>query len=304
MRSTRANAVLFLLPLLMSGLACKREPDHTNMNAVTQALLLGDPNTRAAALQAAPSCSGDAGSRAPAPCLGPIATWVGSKTGFHSDPPDEASAEAAAVVIARDGHGEWIPASDGWLSGVTNAPGHGADMLRLAMALRIAEGAGPLGRALSTDDDARALMRAVATSVPGACDTYARLGAGEDVSAGRPEGRADHSPCVQKDLERPTGPAERGRYGSGLWRGAEGALAHWKEAVAALRQGVSHTEGHVRGTLEPRVAEAEAALAKLTTKKVATAPDYVSTMGNAHGDAGVPFSGAAGVPQGLGGVPR
>ena len=139
-------------------------------------------------------------------------------------------------------------------------------------------------------------MRAVASSVPGACDTYARLGAGGDVTAGPPERTADHSPCVQKDLERRTGPREHGRYGSGLWRGAEGALALWKEAGAALHGGDGEARtGQVQTALEAWLrAEIDAqALGEVSlTKTLPPMPDNSMFMSDVHADAGCPLRGA------------
>ncbi len=277
-------SLLALSALLLAG--CGRR-GHANTVAVTDALAFGDDDARASAMSGAPSCVYDAG--APAPCLAAVVSWFGSPNGLQTDPPDQAAAAAVAVVLWRDGHGEAIPAPDVWLEGARAGKGDGADALRLAMANRIVEGLAPLARALSSDDDARALMRAVARSVPGACDTYARLGAGADAAAGPPEGTADHSPCVQKDLERRGGPSVHGRYGFGLWRGAEGALALWKDAVGALRDGVARTDPRIRGTFERRVVEAVALLRTIDPKKLPPPSDYARFLGDVHQDAGLPF---------------
>jgi len=217
--------------------------------------------------------------------------WFGSKNGFKSDPPDQASAATAALVLTREQHGEWLQTPNAWIIALRTGKGEGADALRLAIATRLVEGATPLARALTSDEDARSLMHAVASSIPGACETYARLGAGDDVNAGPPEKTADHAPCVQKDLDREMGPREHGKYGvgAGLWRGAEGALALWKEAAAALHEGLPQVDSRVRGPVEKRAAEALAAVQKVETKKLGPRGDYAAVMGDVHGDAGVAF---------------
>jgi hypothetical protein len=279
-----------LLVLALAMAACKG--GRGDIATLRGALATGDASAVAGATRGAPRCDAEAGARAPDACLAEIAAWLGSKTGFHVDPPDQASAATAALVVTRDGRGEWVPAPDAWLASARTGSGAGVDSLRLAMATRIMVSVGPLVRSLSSDDDARALMRAVASSVPGACDTYATLGAGADVNAGPPERTADHSPCVQKDLERSTGPRERGRYGSGLWRGAEGALSLWKDAAKALREGSGRADASVQGALGVKLEAIDAALATIETKKLPPAPDYSMFMSDVHADAGVPLRGA------------
>jgi hypothetical protein len=285
----RVAVLLLLAPIAMAPAATGCQRDRVNIVALRDALAQG--SGLASATGGAPSCAmtAEAGARAPEACLGEIATWLGSKTGFRYDAPDQASAATAALVVARDGKGEWVPAPDAWLFTVKSGSGVGADALRFAMAEAIAERAGSLPHLVQTDDDARALMRAVAASVPGACDTYARLGAGMDVNAGPPERTADHSPCVQKDLERATGPAEHGKYGTGLWRGAMGALALWREAGEALKEGVAHADEGVRGVLEAKVGRAEAVLGEVVPEPKAMAASSVNDflLNGRHMDAGV-----------------
>ncbi len=261
------------------------------MASLRDALVHGDSASIAVAAREAPKCSPPPadGGRASDACLAQIATWFGSKTGFRSDAPDQASDATAALVVARDSHGEWVPSPDAWLSAVRMGKGTGVDALRLAMAEAIEERAGALPHPLVSDGDARALMHAVASSLPGACETYARLGAGGDVGAGPPDRTADHSPCVQKDLERATGPKEHGQYGSGLWRGAEGARAVWKDAVNALRDGASRAEPGARKVLEERVTRLESLLEKveMTPESLMRSTDYSTFL--VHSDAGVPM---------------
>jgi hypothetical protein len=193
--------------------------------------------------------------------------------------------------VARDGRGEEMTAPDGWIFVMQNGEGAGADALRLAVSARMASDAPALGHAMDADADARALMKAVAASVPGACDTYALLGAGADGASLAPQQRAEHSPCVQKDLERASGPAEHEGYGYGMWRGAEGALALWKDAAAALHGGVAKSDAKVQAALGTRLAAIDAALGKIALKKLPPpaniAPFADMTHVNPPVDAGV-----------------
>jgi hypothetical protein len=289
-KNVRAAVAQLLGPVVLVSAFAGCARDRGNIADLRDALAHGESVTRMG-----PICPPAVVTALPAPgheydaCLAQIATWMGSKTGFHFDPPDQASAATAALFVARDQRGEWVPAADAWLFTVRTGVGPGADALRLAMAETIAESAGALPLPLKSDDDARALMRAVASSMPGACDTYARLGTGTDVNAGPPERTADHSACVQKDLERTTGPTEHGKYGTGLWRGAIGALALWKEAGAALHQGAPRADRSVKSAVEARVAAAEAVLSKVVAAPTDVPPEipaYLTRLSAMHADAG------------------
>jgi hypothetical protein len=294
-------------PLAIAGLACcvaslavvtgcRRTSAIPRLrDAIAKGSSPGAPAEIAEASEGAPACSAEVGAPAPYACLVGIATWLGSTLGFRYDPPDQAGAATAALVLVRDGRGEWLPESPTWLEVVATGKGDGADALRLAMGARIAAAAPSFGRALEGDDDARAIMRAVASSVPGACAVYAMLGAGGDMNAGRPEARVDHAVCVQRDLDRPTGPREHGRYGSGLWRGAEGALALWKAAAAALRGGLANTGAALEPVLGAEVDTIDAALAKTAPKHLASPPDYAMYANAGHGVAGGDASDAGSV---------
>jgi hypothetical protein len=260
------------------------------IDVLRDALAQGDAAAVTKATRDAPGCARvtEAGSRAPESCLGEIATWLGSKTGFHFDPPDQAAAATAAIAVAREGRGEWLPAPEAWLATVRAGTGPGADALRFAMARAITESATSLAVPVATEGDARALMSAVARSVPGACDTYARLGEGIDPEAGPPERTADHSPCVQQDLERKGGPREHGRYSAGVWRAAMGASALWKDAIAALNEGVAHAPESDRAKLAARVGDAETLLAKVVVQppEAAAPSPYIAQLEAMHADAG------------------
>jgi hypothetical protein len=214
-------------------------------------------------------CAPGPGGFATDDCLRAIAGYFGSKTGFHASPPDQASAATAALFVVR-GHGELLPMPDTWIFAIREGAGPGIDALRLATATRMASDAPKLARALSSDDDARDVMAAVARSVVGACEAYAIAGQGIDQSAVAPERRLDHAPCVQMDLDRSSGPPEHGRYGVGtLWRGAEGALAIWRETARALREGRDHGLPDTQTALDPKLDAIDAALAAIKTPKMA-----------------------------------
>ena len=273
MRDVSARTLLLsgLVALVPASAGCGR---GAGIEALRDAIARDDGV--ASATRDAPRCHGTGtGGGAPEGCLAEIAASFGAKTGFRSDPPDQASAATAALVLVRDGHGEWVPAADAWLATVRTGKSAGVDALRLAMAQKIGESAGALPHPLAMDNDARALMRAVASSVPGACDVYAVFGAGTEVAGGPPERTLDGSPCVRKDLERPAGPQEHGAYGKGFWRGAVGALTLWREAARALREGLPNADSEVRGALEAKVGALEAVLRKVDlTPMVVVPPAY------------------------------
>jgi hypothetical protein len=270
---------------IASVAACSRGAPR--VEALRDALIGGSVSS---AVAGAPACAPATGP-APSACLASIATWFGSKTGFRTDPPDQASAATAALAVSRDGRGEEVGIPEAWLFVIESGEGPGADALRLAVSGRMASDAPALGHAMDAEADARALMKAVAASVPGACDTYALLGSGADGATLPPQQRADHSPCVQKDLERSSGPAEHGQYGFGTWRGAEGALALWKDAASALHGGAGKSDKKVQAALATRLAGIDAALGKIALKKLPPPVDisrFASEMHtNPQVDAGV-----------------
>jgi hypothetical protein len=280
------NRPRWVAPAVLALLAgCKQGGDIASLRDV---IASGDDTKIERALDHSPACD-SGGKRADDGCLARIAGWLGSKSGFHASPPDQSGAATAAVSVLR-GHGEQVPMPEAWLSTIREGNGDGADALRLATATRMSVELKPLARALESDGDARALMRGVARSVAGACETYALVGAGADESKLPPELTVDHSACVQKDLDRASGPPEHGRYGvaMGPWRGAEGALAMWKETARDLREGLAHAEGPAQEALAARLAGIEDGIAKIVTKKL-TGIDSTSPVGVAHVDAGVPM---------------
>jgi hypothetical protein len=286
----RAGSFLLAGALAWAGAAgCKKSGG--DIAGLRDALASGDTAKLARAVERAPSCA-QAGQRAATDCLAQVATWLGSRKGFQTDPPDQAAAATAAVFLARDHRGEAVPTPEAWLFTLREGEGAGADALRLATASRVSAEAPALARILSSDADARALMRAVAASVPGACATYAALGAGADDAKAPPEEQADHAPCVQKDLERPTAPPERGKYGYGLWRGAEGALALWRDVAGALRDGAASkgVDADVAKALASSLPTIDGALGKIETPKLPPRADWSAFMGETHEDAGVPMA--------------
>jgi hypothetical protein len=223
-------------------------------------------------------------------CLSEIANGLGSKLGFRPNPPDHAAATTAAIVILRDGRGDWIAHADTWLSDIKNGRGAGHDALRLAVARKMAEAAPVVGRKLDDDDAAaRGAMRAIVGAVPGACPTYWLLGSGVDPKTIPPELNADHSACVQKDLSRREGPG--GSYGSGRLRALEGALALWRETERALRIGLPLAAPGPKAVLEKKLAIIEAATRKIETKKMDStlSSAMLGYMGEVHAEAGIPI---------------
>jgi len=245
-------APLLAVPLL--ALSCKQKP-MDRVEEIRDQLGGDSPRWNAALVR----CDGSR------PCAPEIAKSIGGA--FDDKKPDQISAAAVAVVVAREQRGSDVPSPDVWLASMHKATGPGADALRLATALAMARVADKHARPLDTDADARAFLADVAHAIPGACKTYASLGAGADPDAMPLVESPDHSPCVQRDLSRPTGPG--GTYGQGLFRGAAGALALWKAALAALHDGAGVTRGDARVALDRRLATLDAATPKIVPKIVA-----------------------------------
>lgn len=232
----------------------------------------------AAATKDLPACA-DA-DVVPNPCLGDLATALGSKSGYHEEPPDQAAAGALSVVVSRDGKGWAAGHPDAWLKVIKVSKGPGPDALRIASAARVRAIAKAYAHDVTTDDEARKLLRDVA-ALPGACDTYAKLGAGAD-DATLPLGvQADHSPCVQRDLGRTGGPG--GTYGFGLWRAAAAALALTRELALAL------AEGEKQMAKPPfHVTAADLDGVKLKTVETPEANRWSEHASIPHADAGMP----------------
>ena len=205
-----------------------------------------------------------------APCAadgcGPaVAASIGGK--YDEKKPDQITAAAVAVVVARDARGSALGAPDEWIGAMRRSKGAGADALRLGTALAMSRVAEKHAHAIDSDEDARAFLTDAAGAIPGACKTYASLGAGASPDAMPPVDSPDHSACVQRDLARKEGPGAG--YGTGLFRGVAGALALWKHALAALHEGAALTSGSARSTLDARLASLDAATSKIAPKTVA-----------------------------------
>lgn len=226
---------------------------------------------------------------AEAECLATLAGALGSKSGFHAAPADQASAATVAVLVGRDSLGYAVPRADAWLDLMKSGKGPGVDALRLAVVGRMALEAATVGQKTEDEAVARKMMASVARAIPGACPTYALLGAGKDNESLAPELRSEHSACVQKHLSFRDGPGSR--YGSGVFRSAEGAMALWRETERAIRLGLDRTEGKVHEKLVQDLAMVEAATLKIGLKRDPStiAADTMERLGEAHAEAGVPI---------------
>lgn len=269
---------LVVIATVLALASCKKTPMDRVESIRSE--LEGD----APALDAFPKCTDRAA------CAKDVATAIGGT--FDDKKPDQISAGAAAVVIAREGRGDDLASPDVWLAAMRKAKGAGADALRLAVALRMSASAGKHARTLDDDAGARAFTSDVAAAIPGACKTYETLGAGGDPDTMPAADSPDHSACVQRDLSRKDGPGPA--YGQGVFRGAEGALASWKETLAALHEGEALMSGKPKDVLGKRLATIDAATAKIAMKKVdAPAGNTWNQMQEEHksklgGDAGAP----------------
>ena len=166
-------------------------------------------------------------------CFREIAMAFGSKSGFNDNPPDQAAAATAALILVRERRGDWFRGADVWLASMKSGKGAGADSLRLAVARQMTAAAPEVGKKLDDERGALPVLNAIGSAIPGACATYTALANGIPTTAMPPEMTPDHSACVQKDLARKDGPG--GTYGRGTWRAAEGAVALWKDAGGARR---------------------------------------------------------------------
>lgn len=283
-RSPRFELAVLLVALPVV-LACSKS---SKMDALRDALATSSPDKlRALNL---PACVANEPGKELV-CLDDLANALGSRVGFSRAAPDHASAGAAAVIVFRDGRADGITGLEGWLGALRTGKGAAADALRLAVAERLASNASVMGKDLSSEADARALARVVASSVPGACVTYRLLG---DGATSLPlESTPDHASCVQKDLERRDGPG--GQYGEGIWRGAMGALTLWRETLRALRIGSSAMDDEGKRLLLAKVKILEDASA---ANRMPPAPPRgpAKYLADVHGDAGIPFP-ASGAPH-------
>ena len=221
-------------------------------------------------------------------CFADIANALGSKKGFSAKPPDQAAATTVALVMLRDGRGDWVAHSDDWLTSLRSGKGPGVDALRMAVARKMAEAAPRVGKKLEQEPEAREAMKAIAGAIPGACPAYWLLGSGVDPSTLAAEHSADHAACVHKDLKRREGPG--GSYGKGTFRALEGSLALWREAERALRLGLpSTTTGAAKTLVETKLETIELATRAVAAKKIDSAsPDATVVMlGEVHADAGI-----------------
>jgi hypothetical protein len=228
-------------------------------------------------------------------CFQEIATAFGSKTGFRSSSPDQASAATVALVLIRERRGDWFAGADAWMGSLRSGKGPGADALRLAVARQMAAAAPDVGKKVDEEKDALAAMKAIANAIPGACATYGALAAGVDAASMPPEMTPDHSACVQKDLGREGGPG--GTYGRGTWRAAEGAAALWREEAHALKDGLANMEGTPRSAVDGKLATINDATAKIALKKVPREDAWIADIAKAHADAGVPIAADAGASK-------
>jgi hypothetical protein len=256
------------------------------IEALRDALAVGNMEGALAVVEVAP-CAEPRTQATMAACLDATARAFGATGGFSADHPDQASAAAVAYILTRNHEGVGIPKPDTWLEAVATASGPGADALRIAVVTAMADAAPSVGKHVDDDPAARALAGAVARAIPGACSTYARLGAGAEAASFSPPESPDHSPCVQHDLERRDGPGPA--YGDGLWRAAAGAATLWKEANRAVIIGFGTTEGLTRRAIQKKLAVIDPATRQLTVRIVGTTQAGAYGATDAHSAEGVPL---------------
>ena len=281
--------------MAVSAVGCKGP--MAKIDAVRESLEKDDAAAITSATEGYPACADGppvallAGQPSPRDtgCFAEIANALGSKKGFSDRPPDHAATTTVAIVLLRDGRGDWVAHVDEWLGSIKTGKGSGPDTLRLAVARKMAEAAPRIGKKLEEEKDALDAMKAVAGAVPGACPTYWLLGAGTDASKLAAEHSADHAACVHKDLARREGPGSS--YGSGTFRALEGSLALWRETERALRLGLANAGPAAKSMLESKLKVIEPATQAISSKRIASAspPEAVLMLADVHADAGVPL---------------
>ena len=281
-------ALFVLLAALSTTPACK-ENKMAKIEAVRDGALIGPESIGTGTMELSACKDPDPAKGAEAECLATLAGALGSKNGFHAVPADQASAATVAILVGRDKLGYAVPRAEAWLDLMKSGKGPGVDALRLAVVGRMVLEAATVGQKTEDEAVARKMMASVARTIPGACPTYALLGAGKENDTLAPELRAEHSACVQKHLSLRDGPGSR--YGAGIFRATEGAMALWRETERAVRLGLDRTEGKVHDKLVQDLAVVEAATLKIGLKRDPStiAADTMERLGEAHAEAGVPI---------------
>jgi hypothetical protein len=264
--------------------------NRSRVGDLRDALADGDTQ-RAMNLVRSPECTnvGDTS------CVDQLAKALGSKETFNPNNPDQAGAAAVALILVREKRGDVVPGADTWIAAVRTATGPGADAVRVAIALRMAEIAPKLGKTIDDEREALAIARAIGTAFPGACPAYAKLpGDPGGLDAMAPTDHPDHSPCVQRDLKRSTGAGPG--YGFGAFRALAGALSLWGEELNALQQGATKMSGKPKDAVTAKLRGVEDATRACKPKRV-VAPGNAWATGSgasAHeGTAPAPSASAA-----------
>lgn len=268
------RAMRRLLGLVLLAVACKDDPNK-KVNALCQELAEPTPLLDSK-LTACPTDGS---------CLDALSRDLGSTRGYSAVKPDQASVAAVAVLVARDGHGDWATGLDEWLEVMRKGKGPGADALRLAVSMRLAKVLPTWAHPL-TDAELAGFFRDVGRAIPGSCTTYALLGAGKDDASLPIENQSDHAACVQKDLGRGGGPG--GTYGHGPWRAATALLSLAKETLSAIETGAPLEGAKYKDTTNDRVKTARDAASHVGLVPVEPPPGrWAPQDDEAHGDGGL-----------------
>lgn len=307
LRATSAVSLACLAALsgtALLGAACKGQ--MAKIERLKTGLIEEEQGTIDSALDGVPRCP-DTPSEALAPgqasardkgCLSDIANAFGSKNGFNAMPVDQAAAATAASAILREQRGDLVAHSDAWLSVVKTGKGTGIDVLRLAIARRMQQVQGKVGRHIETEQEAVETLKAIGSAIPGACPTYVLLGNGTPASGLAAPLSAEHSACVQHDLARREGMGPS--YGAGVFRALEGSLALWRETERALRVGLPHMGEETKKVFQENLKQIERATALIDAKKLpgARSQAAMDMLSEVHADAGVVLFRDGGVVEG------
>lgn len=276
-------ALVFAAAASLLAAACSRSKNGSKIDDLRSALEQGDLERARSTVSDLPRCA-EVDESARSRCFTALTVAFGATDGFVTDPsPSNASAAAAATLLFRDHAGHVLPSPKVWTAVIERSNVTGAAILRLATARAMLD-VKALVTAPPTDDDAmRALLRAVAGSVPGACVTYRLLAEGKDPRTLVPELRPEHSPCVQADLARP-GAAGAG-FGVGLPRAVAAAQSAWRATLASLKAGASKFADPKHPRLARDIAELESAT--LVAPRADDIPKAALEFVHGHIDAGI-----------------
>ncbi len=211
------------------------------IDALLDALVRDEDPRKSPTLNGAPDCATATDKRA---CLDEVSRFFGSDAAITPHHPVQA--DLAAIAFASVEAPVFEDAGP-FLDVIGGGRGAGNDAFRLQMAKRLRTALRATPPISKTEPEMRAYMKRVADFLPGACKTYAELGAGASLASLGPAEHPDTAPCVEGDLRRPLGPGPT--FGKGVHRAATASDVLMRGLANALRNGLPRMQ---RGAEETR----------------------------------------------------